>query len=37
MEASQNHFDAIPEEIDWGHVGDLGRILNSLNEALEIA
>jgi len=37
MEASENHFDASPEEINWGHVGDLGRILNCLNEALEIA
>jgi hypothetical protein len=31
--ASDNHFDASPEEINWGHVGDLGRIIELLKEA----
>lgn len=37
MEASENHFDAGPDEINWAHVGDLGRILACLNEAIEVA
>jgi len=32
----QSHQDnLIPEEIRWGHVGDINRIAESLNELLE--
>lgn len=32
-----NHFNNSPEEINYGHVGDLGRIENLLKDALVVA
>lgn len=31
--ASSNHFDVDPENIHWGHVGDLNRLAQLLKEA----
>lgn len=31
--ASDHHFDALPESVDWGHVGNLGHIAEVLGEA----
>jgi hypothetical protein len=33
-ELSNDHFDVHPDQIHWGHVGDLGRIEELLAEAL---
>ncbi len=30
---SADHFDVNPDELHWGHVGDLGRIIEVLKEA----
>jgi hypothetical protein len=30
--ASDDHFGASPDAIDWGHAGDLGYVTERLNE-----
>ncbi|WP_323017738.1 hypothetical protein [Castellaniella sp.] len=35
--AADNHFDADPSRINWGHVGDLGRIEAALKNACAVA
>lgn len=32
QEASDDHFGATPEAIDWGHVGSLGLVLEHLTQ-----
>ncbi|CAM5790416.1 hypothetical protein CCAE64S_02582 [Castellaniella caeni] len=32
--AIDNHFDLNPEDIHWGHVGDLGRVTQTLDDLL---
>jgi hypothetical protein len=34
QEAADNHFDVMPEEVTWGHVGDANRTLAGLKEIL---
>jgi hypothetical protein len=34
---SDDHFNATPDEIHWGHVGDLQRYANLLREMTDIA
>lgn len=34
---SDDHFNANPDEIHWGHVGDLKRYANLLREMTDIA
>jgi len=31
---ADNHFNHNPDSIDWGHVGDLGRVDTALDELL---
>lgn len=31
---SGDHFDISPDAVDWGHVGDLGRIADLLRQAI---
>jgi hypothetical protein len=33
-ELSNDHFDVSPDEIHWGHVGDLGRTAHLLTEVV---
>lgn len=37
MAASENHFDVMPEDVNWGDASDLGRIAELLDEAAKIA
>ena len=32
---SDEHFCLSPDEINWGHVGDIGHLLDELTEATE--
>ena len=32
-ELSENHFGVAPDEIHWGHVGDLGFVIERLQQA----
>jgi hypothetical protein len=34
---SNNHFDVAPEEVTWGHVGDLGRYAELLKQITDAA
>ena len=34
---SANHFDTSPDEIDWGHVGTLGRYASLLRQVTAMA
>jgi hypothetical protein len=34
---SDDHFEVHPDEIDWGHVGDLGRYAELLRQITDIA
>ena len=34
--ASNGHFDHKPDAINWGHVGDLGRVEQALDDLLAI-
>ena len=34
---SDNHFDVAPEEVTWGHVGDLGRYAELLKQITDAA
>ena len=34
---SDNHFDVAPEEVTWGHVGDLGRYAELLRQITDAA
>ncbi|MCK5920189.1 MAG: hypothetical protein KAG66_04570 [Methylococcales bacterium] len=34
---SDDHFNAHPDEIDWGHVGDLGRYAELLKQITDAA
>jgi hypothetical protein len=34
---SDDHFNATPDEIHWGHVGDLQRYANLLREMTDVA
>ena len=34
---SDDHFNAHPDEIHWGHVGDLGRYAEALAQITDIA
>lgn len=34
---ASNHFDINPDAINWGHVGDIGRIEQCLKDALMVA
>lgn len=36
QELAEDHFGHDPDTIDWGHVGDLGRVDTALNELLAI-
>ena len=36
QEANDEHYDLAPEEIHWGHVGDVGRTLAGLKEILAV-
>jgi hypothetical protein len=36
MEAADDHFDLTPDEIHWGHVGDVQRTLDGLKEILAV-
>ena len=33
-EATDDHFDVLPSEVHWGHVGDAARTLEGLQEIL---
>jgi hypothetical protein len=32
--ANDEHYDLSPKEINWGHVGDVGRVLQGLEEII---
>ena len=32
--ANDEHWDLSPEEVNWGHVGDVGRVLEGLEEII---
>ena len=32
---ADNHMECDPEEVNWGHVGTAGHIVNQLNELIE--
>jgi hypothetical protein len=34
---SDDHFDVAPEEVTWGHVGDLGRYAELLKQITDAA
>jgi hypothetical protein len=34
---SDNHFNVAPEEVTWGHVGDLGRYAELLRQITDAA
>ena len=34
---SDNHFDVAPEDVSWGHVGDLGRYAELLKQITDAA
>jgi len=34
---SDNHFDVAPDEVTWGHVGDLGRYAELLKQITDAA
>ena len=34
---SDDHFEVHPDEVDWGHVGDLGRYAELLQRITDIA
>lgn len=34
---SDNHFNAAPEEVTWGHVGDLGHYAELLKQITDAA
>lgn len=36
-QAADDHFGADPERVNWGHVGDLGWVLEQLKEVREFA
>ena len=36
QEASDDHFDLTPDEIHWGHVGDVTRTLEGLKDVLAV-
>jgi hypothetical protein len=36
QEANDEHYDFTPEEINWGHVGDVTRTLAGLKEILAV-
>jgi len=35
-EAADDHFDLTPDEIHWGHVGDVQRTLDGLKHILAV-
>ena len=35
-EANDEHYDLSPDEIHWGHVGDVQRTLDGLKEILAV-
>ena len=35
LEHMENHMDASPEEINWGHVGSAGHVAEKLSEITE--
>jgi hypothetical protein len=35
-EAADDHFDLTPDDIHWGHVGDVQRTLSGLKEILAV-
>ena len=37
QQAADDHFGASPEKVHWGHVGDLGWVLERLEEVREFA
>jgi hypothetical protein len=37
QQAADDHFGASPEKVHWGHVGDLGWVLEQLEEVREFA
>jgi hypothetical protein len=34
---SEDHFEVHPDEVNWGHVGDLGRYAELLEQITDIA
>jgi hypothetical protein len=36
QEANSEHYDLAPEQIHWGHVGDVGRTLADLKNVLAV-
>ncbi len=34
---SDNHFDVAPDDVSWGHVGDLGRYAELLKQITDAA
>lgn len=32
VEHSENHFDVMPDDVNWGHVGDLAETLRQLKQ-----
>ncbi len=36
QQAADDHFDLTPDEIHWGHVGDVQRTLSGLKDILAV-
>ena len=34
--ANNDHYDLSPDEVHWGHVGDVGRVLERLEDIIAI-
>jgi hypothetical protein len=37
QELSEDHFEEHPDEINWGHVGDVARIREKLQDVVDAA